>query len=92
MEKNKQQRPEKLELNTNDKSITDPVEIANIFNNCFTNTPQLLLKNLPQTTVSHRNFFGTSNPTSMFFYLTTTFELFRLISETPSKLSAGWEY
>ena len=40
--KNKQQRPEKLELNTNDKSITDPVEIANIFNDYFTNTPQLL--------------------------------------------------
>ena len=27
----------------------------------------------------------------MFFYPTTTFELFRLISETPSKLSAGWD-
>ena len=89
--KNKQQRPEKLELNTNDKSVTDPVEIANIFNDCFTNTTQLLLKNLPQTTVSHHNFFGTSNPTSIFFYPTTTFKLSRLISETPSKFSAGWD-
>ena len=89
--KNKQQRPEKLELNTNDKSITDPVEIANIFNDCFTNTPQLLLKNLPQTTVSYHDFLGTSNPTSMFFYPTTAFELSRLISETPSKFSAGWD-
>ena len=81
----------KLELNTNDKSITDPVEIANIFNDCFTNTPKLLLKNLPQTTVSYHNFLDTSNPTSMFFYPTTTFELSRLLSETPSKFSAGWD-
>ena len=49
------------------------------------------VKNLPQTTVSHQNFFGTSNPTSMFFYPTTTFELSRLISETPSKFSVGWD-
>ena len=89
--KNKQQRPEKLELNTNDKSVTNPVEIANIFNDCFTNTTLLLLKNLPQTTVNHHNFFGTSNLTSMFFYPTTTFKLSRLISETPSKFSAGWD-
>ena len=27
----------------------------------------------------------------MFFYPTTTFELSRLISETPSKFSAGWD-
>ena len=58
---------------------------------CFTNTSQLLLKNLPQTTASHHKCLGTSNPTSMFFYPTTTFELFRLISETPSKFSAGWD-
>ena len=50
-----------------------------------------LLKNLLQTTVSHHNFFGMSNPTSMFFYPTTTFELSRLISETSSKFSAGWD-
>ena len=62
---------------------------ANVFSHAvFRFAPDSLL---PQTTVSYHNFLGTSNPTSMFFYPTTAFELSRLISETPSKFSAGWD-
>ena len=80
-----------LHLNCDGKSINEPVEIANTFNDHFLHTPNKLLQKLPPSSSKFNDYLYPPNPSSMFFFPTSTFEISLIISKTPTKFSAAWD-
>ena len=71
--------------------VNDPVEISNIFNDYFSNISSSLVKLLPSASTKFSDYLNSANPSSMFFFPTTPYEISLIISKTISKFSAGWD-
>ena len=78
-------------INYNKKLVNDPVEISNIFNDYFSNILSSLVKLLPSASTKFSDYLNSANPSSMFFFPTTPYEISLIISKTISKFSAGWD-
>ena len=78
-------------LNHQGASINDPIEISNIFNDHFANVSSSLIKALPRTPIHFSDYLNSANPSSMFFFPTTTFEVKSIIFQTASKRSTSWD-
>jgi len=78
-----------MSLRHKGNQITDNVEMANVFNDHFTNVVKNLLCNLPDPNCKHSDFLQSPNSSSMYLIPTSSFELKRLIAQTKSKMSAG---
>ena len=78
-------------INYNKKLVDDTVEISNIFNDYFSNISSSLVKLLPSANTKFSDYLNSPNPSSMFFFPTTPYEISLIISKTISKFSAGWD-
>ena len=85
------EKSSKFTINHNDTLISDPVQISNIFNNHFSNISSSLIKSLPSSGTDFSNYLKSANPSSMFFFPTSNFEISLIISQIRAKLSAGWD-
>ena len=72
------------------KTLTDNVEIANAFNEHFSNAAVKLAKNLPNSN-SHFSNYLKSYLSSIYLFATSFLELKKLIAEIKPKLSTGFD-
>ena len=73
------------------KTLTDNIEIANAFNEHFSNAAVKLVKNLPNSNSHFSNYLKSSNLSSIYLFPTSFLELKRLIAEIKPKLSTGFD-
>ena len=73
------------------KTLTDNIEIANAFNEHFSNAAVKLAKNLPNSNSHFSNYLKSSNLSSIYLFPTSFLELKRLIAEIKPKLSTGFD-
>ena len=73
------------------KTLTDNIEIANAFNEHFSNAAVKLAKNLPNSNSHFCNYLKSSNLSSIYLFPTSFLELKRLIAEIKPKLSTGFD-
>ena len=71
--------------------ISNPVDIANKFNDYFFNVAINLVNRLPKRRLPFREYLAPSNPSSIFLYPTTPFEIKQIINNSSSKTSASWD-
>ena len=69
--------------------MTEPVEIANHFNNYFSTVAENLVKKIPSTNTNPSSFLGPNLSSSFYLYPTTLQEIKTIISSLQTKLSAG---
>ena len=62
-------------INYNEKLVNNPVEISNIFNDYFSNILSSLVKLLPLASTKFYDYLNSANPSSMFFFPTTPYEI-----------------
>ena len=65
--------------------------IANGFNNHFSNIAIDLVNQLPKSSQHFEDYLTSSNPSSIFFYPTSPFEVKQHINKITPKYSAGWD-
>ena len=75
----------------NGKMICDPTFIANGFNDHFSNIAVDLVNQLPKSSQHFKEYLTAANPSSIFLYPTSPFEVKQRINETSPKFSAGWD-
>ncbi len=73
--KNNNKRPLPCSFKSNGGTISDPVEIANDFCNCFKNVGPTLANRIQTTNSSFQNFLGPTNDQSVFLRPTSIIEL-----------------
>ena len=91
LRKSQTSKSNSFNINYNKKLVNDPVEISNIFNDYFSNISSSLVKLLPSASTKFSDYLNSANPSSMFFFPTTPYEISLIISKTISKFSAGWD-
>ena len=77
------------ELSCDSSVLTDPVNIANKFNEYFTHICPNLAAKIPQVPGSHLDYVKTNVKKSMFIKPTTDFEIKKIISELHGSKSPG---
>ena len=75
----------------NDKVMHEPFEIANAFNEHFSNISSTLTSQLPTATTTSQDYLTSPITSTMFFFPTSPKEIKLTISSLKSKLSAGWD-
>ena len=75
----------------NGKMTCDPKFIANGFNDHFSNIAVDLVNQLPKSSQHFKEYLTAANPSSIFLYPTSPFEVKQHINETSPKCSAGWD-
>ena len=75
----------------NNKKISDKKEIAEKFNDFFTNIGSNLEKSIPHTTTSVYSYLKGSPPNSLSLFLTDPEEIIRVVSKFPNKSSSGFD-
>ena len=73
------------------KEITDPMEMANHFCECFTNIGPNLAKMIPSSTSSFRSFLSGSFINSIFLVPTTEHEISEICASFRAGTSAGFD-
>ena len=71
--------------------ISNPVDIANKFNDYFSNVAINLVDRLRNPHLPFREYPALSNPSSIFLYPTTPFEIKQIINNSLPKTSASWD-
>ena len=71
------------------RDLTEPIEIANHFNNYFSTVAENLVKKIPSTHTNPSSFLGPNLSNSFYLYPTTPQEIKKIISSLQTKLSAG---
>ena len=71
------------------KIISNKADVANAFNNHFSNIPNDVVNNLLSVCNKHADYYQPLNFSSMFMSPTNPSERRRIIAQTKSKLSAG---
>ena len=71
------------------KSVTDPVHMSNIFNECFVNVPDNIEKTIPRTPNSPLSYLGSAVENSLFLSPVTHLEIEDLIANLNSSKSIG---
>ena len=90
LSKNKNKNSKINQLKSNNKTIKDPKEISNTFNNFFCNIGPDLAKSFNNFTDSqHKEYLGEQSNQSMYMRKTNTQEVLDLISKLESKKSSG---
>ena len=74
-----------------DKQISDSVEIANYFNDYFTNVGSNLASKIPNSTSHYSSFLSGSYKHSFSLYLTNAMEVINIVKGFVSKSSAGYD-
>ena len=80
-----------VNINYNKKLVNDPVEIFNIFNDHVFNILTFSVKLLPSASTKFYDYLNSANPSSIFFFPTTPYEILLIISKIISKFSAAWD-
>ena len=75
----------------NGKMTCDPTFIANGFNDHFSNIAVDLVTQLPKSSPHFKEYLTSANPSSIFLYPTSPFEVKQHINETSPKFRAGWD-
>ncbi|XP_057290244.1 uncharacterized protein LOC130612931 [Hydractinia symbiolongicarpus] len=78
-----------ISLNINKSITTDPLTVANTFNNFFSSVATNLRKKIPHTPKNFNQFLKNSVPNSMFLSPTTPEEILKYLSTINSKKSSG---
>ena len=78
-------------LKVQDNSISDPVQIADNFNNHFATAAAELANVLPVSKSHFSDYLGAQCKESMFVWPTSPFEIDAIIKELKPKLSAGFD-
>ena len=73
------------------KTLTDNVEIADAFNEHFSNAAVKLAKNLPNSNSHFSNYLKSSHLSLIYLFPKSFLELKRLIAEIKPKLSTGFD-
>ena len=73
------------------KTLTDNIEIANAYNEHFSNAAVKLAKNLPNSNSHFSNYLKSSHLSSTYLFPTSFLELKRLMAEIKPKLSTGFD-
>ena len=89
-EESQTQKSDLININYNEKLLNDPVEISNIFHDYFFNISPSLVKLLPSASTKFFDYLNSANPSSMFFFPTTSYKISLIISKTVSKFSVVW--
>ena len=76
-------------LNVNNKINTNPVDIANCFNDYFSNIGSKLAEKIFPSKYDHLHYLKCSNPVSIFIKPTSTIEILNLISTLNNNKSSG---
>ena len=71
------------------KSVTDPLQMLNIFNEYFVNFPDNIEKTIPRTHNSPRSYLGSAVENSLFLSSVTHLEIEDLIANLNSSKSIG---
>ena len=71
------------------KDLTEPVEIANNFNNYFSTVAENLVKKIPRSNTNPSSFLGPNLSNSFYLYPTTPQKIQKIISSLQTKSSAG---
>ena len=71
------------------RDLTEPIEIANHFNNYFSTVAENLVKKIPSTNTNPSGFLGPNLSNSFYLYPTTPQEIKKITSSLQTKLSAG---
>ena len=75
----------------NDKKTCDPLPIANKFNDFFSNIAINLVNQLPKPSIPFQEYLAPANPSSIFFYPTSPYEVKQIINKTSPKHSSCWD-
>ena len=75
----------------NGEFISNPVDIANKFNDYFQNVAMNLVDRLPKLRLPFQEYLASSNPSSIFFYPTTPYKIKQIINNSSPKTSASWD-
>ena len=75
----------------NGKMTCDPTFIANGFNDHFSYIAVDLVNQLLKSSQHFKEYLTSANPSSIFLYPTSPFEVKQHINETSPKFSAGWD-
>jgi hypothetical protein len=78
-------------IRVNDETIDDPKQIANKFNEYFTNIGPNLAKSIPTSTKQPLDFLKGSFPNSMYLMPTNEFEVSDVISNLKNTKSKGFD-
>ena len=73
----------------NNKTVTDKMEIACAFNNCFASTGSKLASSIINVTSHYTDYLRVSNPGSIVLYPTDCSEVVNIINALPNKKSCG---
>ena len=73
------------------KSVTDPVQMSNIFNEYFVNVPDNIEKTIPRTLNSPLSYLGSAVENSLFLSLVTDLEIEDLIANLNSSKSIAFQ-
>ena len=76
-------------ITANGKDLTEPVEIANHFNDYFLTVAENLIQKIPKTNANPLSFLGPNLSDSFYLYPTTPQEIQTIISSIQNKYSAG---
>ena len=69
--------------------VSDPIELADAFNEHFATVAEKLVRKLPNSNAKITDYLTSSNSSSIFMTPTSQFEIKKIISAFASKLSAG---
>ena len=75
----------------NGKKTCDPLPIANEFNDFFSNIAINLVNQLPKPSIPFQEYLAPANPSSIFFYPTSPYEVKQIINKTSPKHSSCWD-
>jgi len=78
-------------LHFKDNLLTDNADIANAFNEHFSNVADQLINTLPPINHHFTNYLKASHPSTIYIFPTNPTEIKRLIDNTNPKLSAGFD-
>ena len=76
------------DISAEGKDLTEPVKIANHFNNYFSIVAENLVKKIPSTNTNPSSFLGPNLSNFFYLYLITSQEIKKIISSLQTKLSA----
>ena len=75
----------------NGKKTCDSLLIANEFNDCFSNIAINLVNQLPKPSIPFHEYLAPANPSSIFFYPISPYEVKQSINKTSPKHSSCWD-
>ena len=89
LHRNKNKGTDKVTLNLDGNKITEPANVANIFNNFFTSIADNIRKKIPQNFNNYQKYLKNSLPNSFFFKPVSIEEMIKVIKSLSSNKATG---